>query len=38
MRNIKPEANMGKLNVAMIEMQDGPSDPLLKIFWNKRKT
>lgn len=32
MKNIKPEANVGELNVAMIKMQEGPSVPLLKIF------
>lgn len=32
MKNIKPEANVGELNVAMIKMQEGPSDPLLKSF------
>lgn len=32
MKNIKPEANMGMLNVAMIEMQEGTLDPLVRIF------
>lgn len=36
MKNIKPEANVGQLNVAMIKMQEGPSDPLLKTFFGTR--